>query len=168
MPITLHNKKKWTICIFCLKNRFFCVCSTQGDKKHFYQLNFALYGSFQYNFSIIFEQKYVPKFEDFSKICLQSKPPQLPYYTLLLENTLGNLDRNGSTRFQNVWKFPFNLLWTLSIIAIMDTVHHCYYGHCPSLLLWTLSNRKCIKFVLHRNLLKMQRSTFLSRNLNGS
>jgi hypothetical protein len=30
-----------------------------------------------------------------------------------------------------------------------------------------ISNRKCIKFVLHRNLLKMQHSTFLSRNLNG-
>jgi hypothetical protein len=26
--------------------------------------------------------------------------------------------------------------------------------------------RKCIKFVLNRNLLKMQRSTFLSRDLN--
>jgi hypothetical protein len=42
---------------------------------------------------------------------------------VLLEKTLGYLDRNGSTRFQNVWKFSFNLLWTLSIIAIMDAVH---------------------------------------------
>jgi hypothetical protein len=33
-----------------------------------------------------------------------------------------------------------------------------------------IGNRKCIKFVLHRNFLKMQCSTlnFLSRNLNGS
>jgi hypothetical protein len=30
-----------------------------------------------------------------------------------------------------------------------------------------IGNRKCIKLVLHRNLHKMQRSTFLSRNLNG-
>jgi hypothetical protein len=30
-----------------------------------------------------------------------------------------------------------------------------------------ISDRKRIEFVLHRNLLKMQRSTFLSRNLNG-
>jgi hypothetical protein len=39
------------------------------------------------------------------------------------KKTLGYLDRNGSKRFQNVWKFLFNLLWTLSIIAIMDAVH---------------------------------------------
>jgi hypothetical protein len=37
---------------------------------------------------------------------------------LLEKKTLGYLDWNGSTRFQNVWKFSFNLLWTLSIIAI--------------------------------------------------
>jgi hypothetical protein len=34
-------------------------------------------------------------------------------------------------------------------------------------LLLHIGNRKCIKFVIHRNLLKMQRSIFLSRNLNG-
>jgi hypothetical protein len=42
---------------------------------------------------------------------------------VLLEKTLGYLDRNGSTSNQNVWEFPFNLIWTLSIIAIMDNVH---------------------------------------------
>jgi hypothetical protein len=42
---------------------------------------------------------------------------------ILLEKTQGNLDRNGSTRNQNVWEFPFNLIWSLSIIAIMDSVH---------------------------------------------
>jgi hypothetical protein len=31
--------------VFFVKNPFFCVCSTQDDKKHFYLLNFALYGS---------------------------------------------------------------------------------------------------------------------------
>jgi hypothetical protein len=41
-----------------------------------------------------------------------------------MEKTLGYLDRNGSTRNQNVWEFPFNLLWTLSIIAIMHSVHN--------------------------------------------
>jgi hypothetical protein len=40
---------------------------------------------------------------------------------VLLEKTLGYLDRNASTRNQNVWEFPFNLIWTLSIIAIMDS-----------------------------------------------
>jgi hypothetical protein len=42
---------------------------------------------------------------------------------VLFEKTLGYLDRNGTTRNQNVWEFPFNLIWTLSIIAIMDSVH---------------------------------------------
>jgi hypothetical protein len=31
---------------FVRKTVFFCVCSTQDDKKHFYLLNFALCGSF--------------------------------------------------------------------------------------------------------------------------
>jgi hypothetical protein len=30
-----------------------------------------------------------------------------------------------------------------------------------------IGNRQCIKFFLHRNLLKMQGSTFLNQNLNG-
>jgi hypothetical protein len=42
---------------------------------------------------------------------------------VLFEKTLDYLDRNGSKRNQKVWEFSFNLIWTLSIIAIMDSVH---------------------------------------------
>jgi hypothetical protein len=46
----------------------------------FFDWNSLLFGQFEFKISqcIIFEQNYVPKFEDFSKICLQSKPSMIP------------------------------------------------------------------------------------------
>jgi hypothetical protein len=45
VPIRLSNFYHGRFAFFVLKTLFFRVCSTQNDKKPFYPLSFALYGS---------------------------------------------------------------------------------------------------------------------------
>jgi hypothetical protein len=86
---------------------------------------------------------------------------------LILEKPIQSISLNGQLIILKQFEF-FNKKNYEKSVQFINWAKKIWCASRARVNLPHIGNRKCIKFVLHRNLLKMQCSTFLSRNLNGS